>query len=125
MRLASRRLYGHLLGAGVRIYEYERGMTHLKALIVDDLWAVIGTTNLDNRSFEHNDEVNVGFRDESLARRLLADYERDVAASREITVYHLLDAGRVILSEGAAQKLSHGLDPHRTKSVSGEKSGSS
>ena len=40
-------------------------MTHVKALIVDDLWAVIGTTNLDNRSFEHNDEVNVAFRDDA------------------------------------------------------------
>jgi cardiolipin synthase len=50
VRLASRRLYGQLLGGGVRIFEYEAGMTHLKALIIDDLWAVIGTTNLDNRS---------------------------------------------------------------------------
>ena len=38
-------------------------MTHVKAMMVDDAWAVIGTTNVDNRSFEHNDEVNVAFRE--------------------------------------------------------------
>jgi cardiolipin synthase len=84
VRLASRRLYGHLLSAGVRIYEYEPGMTHLKALIVDDLWAAIGTTNLDNRSFEHNDEVNVAFRDAGIAGRIMRDLTDDMTRSREI-----------------------------------------
>mgnify|MGYP000922529770 CR=1 FL=1 len=84
VRLASRRMFGQLLEAGVRIYEYEPGMTHVKSLIVDELWCAIGTTNLDNRSFEHNDEVNVVFRDEALARRLLEDVSADVRESREI-----------------------------------------
>ena len=84
VRLASRRLYGPLLGAGVRIFEYDAGMTHAKALIVDGLWAVIGTTNFDNRSFEHNDEVNVVVRDEKIAARLMVDFESDIAHSCEI-----------------------------------------
>jgi cardiolipin synthase len=86
VRLASRRMYGKLLEAGIRIYEYEKGMTHLKLLVVDELWSVIGTTNFDNRSFEHNDEVNLGIRDKGTARRLLADFNRDIADSREITL---------------------------------------
>ena len=90
VRLASRRMYGQLLEAGVRIFEYEAGMTHVKTLLVDDLWAVIGTTNLDNRSFEHNDEVNVAFRDRGVTARLTRDFERDLARSSEIT----LDAWR-------------------------------
>ena len=61
-------------------------MIHAKTLIVDDLWAVIGTTNIDNRSFEHNDEVNVAVRDEAVAARLFADFEADVAHSREIVL---------------------------------------
>jgi cardiolipin synthase A/B len=85
VRLASRRMYGQLLEAGVRIFEYEPGMIHVKMLIVDDLWSVIGTTNLDNRSFEHNDEVNVTMRDAHLAARLLQDFENDLQHSREIT----------------------------------------
>jgi cardiolipin synthase A/B len=55
-------------------------------LIVDALWAVIGTTNIDNRSFEHNDEVNIALRDEHVAQRLLDDFERDIGDSDEITV---------------------------------------
>jgi len=84
VRLASRRMYGQLLDAGVRIFEYEPGMTHLKALLVDDLWAIVGTTNLDNRSFEHNDEVNVAFRDSSVAGRIECDLNADISRSREV-----------------------------------------
>jgi cardiolipin synthase len=84
VRLASRRLYGPLLRAGVRIFEYEPGMTHVKALIVDGLWSVIGTTNIDNRSFEHNDEVNVVVRDAKIVSRVMVDLEADMAASTEI-----------------------------------------
>jgi cardiolipin synthase len=49
---------------------------------------VLGTTNIDNRSFEHNDEINVGLRDTSVAARLLEDYRRDLRGSREITLEH-------------------------------------
>jgi cardiolipin synthase len=86
VRLASRRMWGHLLEAGIRIFEYKRAMTHNKVLIVDGLWVVLGTTNFDNRSFEHNDEVNVALRDEAVARRLLDDYEQDLRDSDEITL---------------------------------------
>ena len=86
VRLASRRMYGQLLEVGVRIFEYEPGMTHGKALLVDDVWSVIGTTNLDNRSFEHNDEVNVAVRDKAVTARILADFECDTTKSREITL---------------------------------------
>ncbi len=84
VRLASRRMYGRMLEAGVRIFEYEPGMTHVKTLLVDGLWSVIGTTNLDNRSFEHNDEVNLAIRDRTVTSRLTCDFDRDLARSREI-----------------------------------------
>ena len=86
VRLASRRMYGQLLDVGVRMFEYEAGMTHTKALLVDRLWAVIGTTNFDNRSFEHNDEVNVAFRDATVTARVAADLEADLTRCREITL---------------------------------------
>lgn len=85
VRLASRRMWGHLLAAGIRIFEYRQTMTHAKVLVADELWCVLGTTNIDNRSFEHNDEVNVAMRDRSLAARLLEDYERDLEGSEEMT----------------------------------------
>jgi cardiolipin synthase len=90
VRIASRRLYGQLLRGGVRIFEYQPSMTHVKALIVDKDWSVIGTTNIDNRSFEHNDEVNVAMLDRGINQRLLQDFDRDLEASREVT----LDAWR-------------------------------
>lgn len=86
VRLASRRGYKGLLDAGVRIHEYRPAMTHCKMLIVDEDWAMVGTTNVDNRSFEHNDEVNLALYDPGLAARLRSDHERDAANSREITL---------------------------------------
>jgi cardiolipin synthase len=88
VRLASRRMYGKLLNAGIRIFEYDAGMTHVKMLLVDDLWAVVGTTNIDNRSFEHNDEVNLAIRDEAVTARIAADYANDLLKSREVTLAH-------------------------------------
>ena len=86
VRLASRRLYRELLESGVRIFEYRPAMTHVKALMVDDVWAVVGTTNVDNRSFEHNDEVNVAFREPNVTSRLRQDFEADMTASEEVTL---------------------------------------
>ena len=86
VRLASRRMWGELLRAGVRIHEYRATMTHVKVLVVDGLWSVIGTTNIDNRSFEHNDEINVGLLDTAVAERLLQDYAQDLRDSEEITL---------------------------------------
>jgi cardiolipin synthase len=86
VRLASRRMWGPLLAAGVRIFEFRDRMMHAKIMVVDGEWAVLGTTNMDNRSFEHNDEVNVAMCDRSVAGRLLADYERDLINSSEVTL---------------------------------------
>jgi cardiolipin synthase A/B len=86
VRLASRRMWGQLLESGIRIFEYRKSMIHAKVLVVDGMWAVLGTTNIDNRSFEHNDEVNVAMRDPELAARLLEDYRKDVDSSEEVTL---------------------------------------
>jgi cardiolipin synthase len=79
-------MYGELLEGGVRIHEYRPAMTHVKALMVDGTWAVIGTTNIDNRSFEHNDEVNVALRDAAVTARLNRDFQSDLASSDEVTL---------------------------------------
>lgn len=85
-RSSSRRLYGKLLEAGVRIFEYQPAMIHAKILIVDGVWSVVGSTNFDNRSFGLNDEVNLGICDSSVAATLASDYASDLEASREITL---------------------------------------
>jgi cardiolipin synthase A/B len=86
VRLVSRRKYNELLREGIRIYEYRAGMTHAKVLSVDGLWVVLGTTNFDNRSFEHNDEVNVAIRDEEMATRVAEDFRHDLKCCEEVTL---------------------------------------
>jgi cardiolipin synthase len=85
-RSSSRRLYGELLRAGIRIFEYQPAMIHAKILIVDDLWSVGGSTNFDHRSFGLNEEINLAVFDPRLAQRLREDFETDLAASREVTL---------------------------------------
>ena len=84
-RRSSRRLYGGLLESGARIFEYRPSMLHVKTLIVDELWSVVGSTNFDNRSFGLNDEVNLAAFDRRLAARVAEDFARDRAESREVT----------------------------------------
>ncbi|HWG51170.1 MAG TPA: phospholipase D-like domain-containing protein [Candidatus Acidoferrales bacterium] len=85
-RSSSRRLYGDLLRAGARIYEYRPAMIHAKILVIDDLWSVTGSTNMDNRSFGINDEVNLAVLDQSVAAQLKQDFLADTASSREVTL---------------------------------------
>lgn len=84
-RTSSRRLYGDLLKAGAKIYEYQPTMIHAKTMVVDGAWAVVGSTNFDNRSFGLNDEVNLAAFDTALASRVAEDFARDCAESREVT----------------------------------------
>ncbi|HSE42387.1 MAG TPA: phospholipase D-like domain-containing protein [Acidobacteriota bacterium] len=85
-RHSSRRIYGDLLQAGIRIFEYQPSMMHAKIMVIDDVCSIVGSTNFDNRSFGLNDETNlIGF-DRALAERLLEDFERDIANSEEITL---------------------------------------
>ncbi|HVF90534.1 MAG TPA: phospholipase D-like domain-containing protein [Blastocatellia bacterium] len=69
-RQNSIRLYGKLLEAGVEIHEYNHTMLHHKTMVIDGVWATIGTTNFDSRSFAHNEENNVCFYDEPLVAEL-------------------------------------------------------
>jgi cardiolipin synthase len=79
-RQNSLRLYGALLRAGVEIYEYQPTMLHQKFMVVDGVWATIGTANFDSRSFALSEETNICFHDRSLVENLhavfLADLER-------------------------------------------------
>ncbi len=84
-RASSREIYGTLLKHGVKIYEYKPSMIHVKALMVDDCWSVVGSTNFDYRSFDLNDEVNLAILNRQVTRRLADDFEKDLANSREIT----------------------------------------
>jgi cardiolipin synthase len=84
-RGSSRRLYGDLLQAGAKIYEYQPAMIHTKSMVVDGLWCVVGSTNFDHRSFSLNDEANLASCNPVLAARLREDFARDLAKCRKIS----------------------------------------
>ncbi|MFM8262357.1 MAG: cardiolipin synthase [Pirellula sp.] len=67
---ASHSYYAALLDAGVRIFEYEGGLLHTKSLTIDEQMGLIGSANLDRRSFELNYENNILFHDEGLTRQI-------------------------------------------------------
>jgi cardiolipin synthase len=85
-RSTSRGGYGPLLKAGADVYEYHPSMIHAKILCVDGLWAVVGSTNFDNRSFGINDEVNLAVRDAAVALRLENDMATDLQQSRKVSL---------------------------------------
>ena len=84
VRLSSRRLFRPLLDAGIRLFEYQPSMTHQKLMIVDRLWTVVGTTNLDMMSFEYLDEINLAVRDEAFAQEAQSQHDADLAHSVEV-----------------------------------------
>ena len=75
---AAHRNFEKLLGCGVRIFENPKTLLHQKVMTVDGAWCAIGSTNFDDRAFEINDEVTLGFLDAPLAKELEAIFERDL-----------------------------------------------
>jgi cardiolipin synthase A/B len=86
VRHTARSVYGQLLEAGVRIFEYRPTMLHAKSMMVDAVWSTIGSANFDNRSFQLNDETVIGVQDEGFAAALTEAFEADLTLSDEITL---------------------------------------
>jgi len=82
---ASRRNYGTMLKGGIEIYEYQPALLHSKTMVVDDVWATVGSTNMDNRSFAFNEELNLAVYDRGFARRLEEIFKEDLKYSKKIT----------------------------------------
>ena len=75
---AAHRNFEKLLGNGVRIFENPKTLLHQKVMTVDGIWCAIGSTNFDDRAFEINDEVTLGFLDSALSKELETIFERDL-----------------------------------------------
>jgi len=73
-----------LLEAGIRVYFYQKGFTHSKFMVVDDVFSTIGTTNLDFRSLETNFEINAFIYEKAFTLALKRLYLDDIKNSREI-----------------------------------------
>lgn len=83
--LASHSYLDAMMQAGVKIFFYTPGFLHSKLLIVDDRLTVIGSANLDFRSFEHNFEVCAFVYGADFTARMAAIYEADTAQCRALT----------------------------------------
>lgn len=81
----TRSYYGNLIRAGVKIFEYAPGFLHAKTFVSDDKIAVVGTVNMDYRSFFLHFECGTLLVDTPCIADIRKDYERSVASSREIT----------------------------------------
>jgi cardiolipin synthase A/B len=75
---AGHRNFERLLECGVHLFEYPHTLLHQKIMTVDGVWSAIGSSNFDDRSFETNDEITLSIKDEALARRLDAIFEKYV-----------------------------------------------
>ena len=85
-KAGGRSSFGDLLQGGVKISEYEPTMFHPKTMVVDGLFATIGSTNFDNRSFRLNDEINLAVYDREIGRRLEEIFLKDLERSRPYTL---------------------------------------
>jgi cardiolipin synthase len=83
---AGRFFYGTLLRSGVRIFEFLPAFLHAKTVVVDGSWALVGSANLDFRSFSLNFELGALVFDRAFATLLEERFTSDLARSREVTL---------------------------------------
>ncbi len=85
-RSAGRTAYGELLEGGVKIFEYQPTMIHAKTMVADGMFSMVGTSNLDARSSEINEEIDLVIYDEGFGKEMEAAFERDLAQSQPYTL---------------------------------------
>ena len=83
---AGRTAYGRLLAGGVKIFEFQPTMMHIKSMVVDGIFAMVGSSNLDSRSAEINEELDLVVYDHDFGRQMEEVFTRDLAQSRQYTI---------------------------------------
>ena len=83
---AGRSHYDELLRAGIKIHERQNVLLHAKTALVDGVWSTVGSTNLDWRSFLHNQEVNAVVLGNDFGGRMRAAFDADLAESKQVTL---------------------------------------
>ena len=102
-----RSYFQRFLKAGIRIFLYPEGFLHSKIITVDDRMCTIGTANVDDRSFQHNYEVNAILYDTETAIKLRKHFEADSQKSIELQYESYSQRPWIHrLAEGAARTFS-------------------
>jgi len=86
VRAASKRHWPELIKAGIKIYEYQPTMVHVKLFIVDDAFVSVGSGNFDDRSIRLNDEANLDVLDRGFAAEQTRLFEMDKKQSHEMAL---------------------------------------
>ena len=84
--LSTSSYLGGMLEAGVRVFKYQGGMLHSKAIVIDDFVSIVGSTNIDDRSFNQNFEVNAFIYDNKTALQLKELFIDDMALCQELSL---------------------------------------
>jgi len=82
---AAHHMFGALLKNGIRVYEYKKTLLHQKVMVVDGTWSCVGSTNFDDRSFQHNDEISMAFLDPHIGQQLRATFSDDLKFAQQRT----------------------------------------
>jgi cardiolipin synthase len=83
---AGRAAYGKMLEGGVRIFEYQPTMIHEKGMVVDGVFSMFGSSNLDARSSEINEELDLVVYNEKFGHQMEAIFQKNLKESREYTL---------------------------------------
>lgn len=81
---AARSYYAELLNAGIEVHFYQKGFVHAKTMVIDGKVAIVGTANMDQRSFELNFEVNAVLYDEAVSGKLRAAFYDDLKDAMQL-----------------------------------------
>jgi cardiolipin synthase len=82
---AAKSFYTEMLANGIKIYELQIAVLHAKTAVVDNVWATVGSTNIDTRSFLHNSEINVVVFGVEFANAMENAFVEDLRNSVEVT----------------------------------------
>jgi cardiolipin synthase len=83
---ASQTYFKQLLKSGVSVHYYTKGMMHSKVMIIDGAVCTVGSTNMDQRSFNLNAEVNAFMLSETIASKLRSNFQTDLKDSYPLTL---------------------------------------
>ena len=78
--------YQELRDVGIKIFERQGTMLHIKAMVIDGVWSTLGSANMNDRSFLINYECNVTVADRHFGEMMEGMFEEDLIGSREITL---------------------------------------
>jgi cardiolipin synthase len=108
VHFASLSYVEEMMRSGVRVWQYKKGFVHAKTLVMDKVIAVVGSANMDLRSFYSNFEINAHLFDPAAISRVEADFMQDMKDSEEINLQKFLKRPR---SQKVREALARILSP--------------